>query len=132
MSGYQPQGYDPRRAQPAAPQQWQQQPRYPPAPYQPPYPQQYPPPGWQQPMQVAPKSTGVAVLLGLLPPCGIGCMYAGRAGIGVLLMAVWLLSIPLLFVVGIGFFTALGAWIASAVLGYTSAQAWNRERGIIS
>ena len=80
--------------------------QYAPVPYQQPqyYPQQY--------AQVAPKSAGLAIFLGLLLP-GLGCMYAGKTGLGVALLAAWLVSIPLLFVFGIGFFTALGAWIAS-------------------
>jgi TM2 domain-containing membrane protein YozV len=125
MSGYQPQRYDPA--------QWQQPPQqqqYQPAPYQPPYPQQYPPPGWQPPMQVAPKSVGLAVLLGLLIP-GVGCMYAGKAGLGVAILVAWIVSLILTLVV-IGFILAPICWIVSGVLGYTSAQAWNREHGIIS
>jgi TM2 domain-containing membrane protein YozV len=145
MSGYQPQGYDPRRQQ--QPQQWGQQPDYPPsfqqqqqqraqvqpyapAPYQQPYPQQYPPPGWQPPMQVAPKSTGLAVLLGLLIP-GLGCMYAGRAWLGIAILAAWMVSLVLLLVI-VGWVLVPACWVASGVLGYTSAQKWNREHGIIS
>jgi TM2 domain-containing membrane protein YozV len=143
MSGYQPQGYDPTQQQP---QQWGQQPDYPPslqpqqqraqvqpyapAPYQQPYPQQYPPPGWQPPMQVAPKSTGLAVLLGLLIP-GLGCMYAGRAWLGIVILAAWVVSLILILAV-IGFVLVPICWIVSGVLGYTSAQTWNREHGIIS
>ena len=81
---------------------------------------------------VAPKSTAAGLFLGLLPPCGIGCMYAGRAGIGVLLMAVWLVSVPLVLAAGIGIVTGFGAWVASAVLGYTMTREWNAARGIVS
>jgi TM2 domain-containing membrane protein YozV len=127
MSGYQPQGHDPRWRQypPPPPQQ-----QYPPAPYQQPYPPQYPPPGWRPPMQVAPKSTGLAVLLGLLIP-GLGCMYAGRAWLGVAILAAWMVSLVLLLVI-VGWVLVPACWIASGVLGYTSAQTWNREHGIIS
>jgi len=62
----------------------------------------------------------VGPILGLLPPCGIGCMNARRAGIGVLLIGFWLLSIPLVFVFGIGFLTGFATWVASAVLLWRS------------
>ena len=102
---------------------------------------QYSQPQYSQPHQygqppqyapaVAPKSTGVGLVLGLLLP-GVGCMYAGRAGIGVLLLALWLISIPLVFVLGIGFVTGIIVWIASAVLGYTMTREWNAAHGIVS
>lgn len=92
---------------------------------------QYAPPQYPLP-PVAPKSTAAGLILGLLPPCGIGCMYAGRAGIGVLLIGFWLLSIPLVFVFGIGFLTGFATWIASAVLGYTMTREWNAAHGIVS
>ena len=63
---------------------------------------------------------------------GVGCMYAGRVGIGILLMGLWLLSIPLIFVFGIGFITGLGTWIASAALGYGLTREWNAKHGIVS
>ena len=104
----------------------------PPPPYQgyPPYarPQcaapQYAPP-------VAPKSTGTGLVLGLLLP-GVGCMYAGRPGMGTAIMVTWLISIPLVFVFGIGFLTGLATWIASATLGYTMTRQWNAAHGIVS
>jgi TM2 domain-containing membrane protein YozV len=80
---------------------------------------------------VAPKSTGVGLVLGLLLP-GVGCMYAGRPGIGVLLLVAWLISIPLILVLGIGFITGVIVWIASAVLGYTMTREWNAAHGIVS
>jgi TM2 domain-containing membrane protein YozV len=95
-----------------------------------PNPQEY----WARPPYapaVAPKSTGTGLLLGLLIP-GVGCMYAGRTGIGVLILALWLLSIPLVFVLFIGVLTGLACWITSAVLGYTMTRDWNAARGIVS
>jgi len=59
-------------------------------------------------------------------------MYACRADIGVLLLVLWLISIPLVLVLGIGFITGLIAWIASAVLGYTMTREWNAAHGIVS
>lgn len=91
--------------------------------------------GWQpQPQyapQVAPKSTATGLLLGLLIP-GTGCMYAGRTAIGILILALWLVSIPLAFVFFIGVVTGFILWVVSAVLGYTMARDWNAARGIAS
>lgn len=142
MSQGQP--WDPSARPPVTPPQWQGpahvqphgQSQYPQQ-YPPQYPPQYvqpymPPAGYPQRAQVAPKSTAAGLLLGLLPPCGIGCMYAGRPWIGILLMVWWLLSIPLVFAAGIGILIGLAAWITSAVLGYTLARQWNAERGIVS
>jgi hypothetical protein len=147
---WRPQQYDPSQHQQRAQgQPWQSPPAHyppqsygqvqpyapPPPPYQayaPPYPgyphyglPQYAPP-------VAPKSTAVGLILGLLPPCGLGCIYAGRGGIGVLLIGLWLISIPLVFVFGIGFLTGFATWIVSAVLGYTMTREWNAAHGIVS
>jgi hypothetical protein len=51
---------------------------------------------------------------------------------GIAIMAAWLISIPLVFAFGIGFFTGLATWIASAVLGYTMTREWNAAHGILS
>ena len=101
------------------------------APPQPPH-QGYTPyqPQYARP-PVAPKSTAAGLILGLLPPYGIGRMYAGRAGIGVLLIGSWLPSIPLVFIFGIGFLTGFATWVASAVLGYMTRE-WNAAHGIES
>lgn len=134
---YPPQG-QPWQQPPAQypPQGYGQVQRYAPAPpayqaYAPPYPghPQYGPPQYAPP--VAPKSTAAGLILGLLWP-GVGCMYAGRVGIGVLLMAMWLVSIPLIFAFGIGFLTGFVTWIVSAVLGYTMTREWNTAHGIVS
>ena len=58
-------------------------------------------------------------------------MYAGRVGVGVLILAVWLVSIPLAFFV-VGILTGLACWIISAVLGYTMTRDWNAAHGIVS
>ena len=118
---YLPQGYG--QVQPYAPT---------PPPYQAyaPYPgyPQYGPPLYAPP--VAPKSTAAGLILGLLWP-GVGCMYAGRIGVGILIMAIWLISVPLMFV-GIGFVTGFCAWVASAALGYGLTREWNAKHGIVS
>ena len=133
---YPPQGYG--QVQPYAPPPYQGY-APPQSPYQgfappPPY-QGYPPYGQPQyalqyAPQVAPKSTAAGLILGLLWP-GVGCMYAGRIGIGILIMALWLISIPLMFV-GIGFVTGFCAWVASAALGYGLTREWNAKHGIVS
>ena len=132
----QPRQYDPRRhqrrMQGPPPAYGQVQPYAPPPPYQ-----GYPPcgqPPFVQPQYappVAPKSTAAGLILGLLWP-GVGCMCAGRVGISILLMGLWLISIPLIFVFGIGFLTGFATWIASAALGYTMTREWNTAHGIVS
>ena len=136
---YLPQGYgqvQPYAAPPPyqgnAPPQSQYQGYAPPAPS---YPQPYQGyPQYGQPQYappIAPKSTAAGLILGLLWP-GVGCMYAGRVGIGILLMGIWLISIPLVFVLGLGFITGFCVWVASAVLGYTMTRDWNAKHGIVS
>ena len=62
---------------------------------------------------------------------GLGSMVNGAVGRGILILALyavgWLLS---LFLVGIPLL--IGAWIWGLVDGYTSAQRWNRQYGIVS
>lgn len=105
-----------------------------------------PPPGqqvqpyqqqWQQqpyrqhaPVAIAPRNPAVAALLGLLIP-GLGCMTSGRPGLGVIILACWLLSLVLL-IVTIGIVLVPACWIWSGVAGYMTAQRWNRDHGIIS
>lgn len=113
------------------------QPHHPQQGGQPPYPPQYgqvqpwqpQQPYWPHPV-VAPKSTGLAIFLGLLLP-GLGCMYAGKAGLGIGILFAWIVSLVLIFLT-IGIILVPLCWIASGVLGYTSAQKWNADHGIIS
>ena len=146
MSGWQPQQYDPRQQRPATPAQ--RQPDPPPGYRPPPWPPQgyqQPQPQWRQPQYqvqpyqpqqlpyapvIAPKSTAAGLVLGLLIP-GAGCMYAGRVGVGILILAVWLVSIPLAFFV-VGILSGLVCWVISAVLGYTMTRDWNAAHGIVS
>ncbi|HEY3605984.1 MAG TPA: hypothetical protein VGL06_00695 [Pseudonocardiaceae bacterium] len=102
-----------------------------------PYPQQYqqpagqPYPQQQYPqMTVAPKSPGVAVLASFFIP-GLGSMISGRAGIGVLILCLYVVSWFLTIVV-IGFVGLVGFWIWGMIQGYADAVAWNRSHGIIS
>lgn len=90
--------------------------------------QPYQPP--QPPVQIAPKSPGLAVFLSFLIP-GLGSMTSGSGGVGALILGTyvagwltaWLLiGIPVIF----------GAWIWGMCHAYSAAVRWNRERGIIS
>jgi TM2 domain-containing membrane protein YozV len=128
MSQWQPQN-DPRR--PATPPQWQppQPPNLPQLYSQHPYPQ--PPPYWAQPrQQVAPKSVLGAVVISFFIP-GTGAVYAGDKVWGSVILALWLVSIPLTLVT-VGFVTGFICWIAGMISAGLAAQKWNREHGIVS
>jgi TM2 domain-containing membrane protein YozV len=110
MSQYQPPAYQPPRAY---------QPPQPPYPY-PPQPVQHVAHHYRQP----PKSSGTAVLLELLPgfflqTFGIGQIYAGNVGLGLLFMFgywfVFFVNFVLCFVL-IGLITGPLCWIAAAVI----------------
>ena len=79
---------------------------------------------------VAPKNPAVGVILSFFIP-GLGTIVNGDTGRGVLILALyavgWVLSF---FLIGIPLL--IGAWIWGLVDGYTSAQRWNSQHGIIS
>lgn len=89
-----------------------------------------PQPGYPVAQVVAPKNPAIGVILSFFIP-GLGTMVNGNVGRGVLILAIyavgWVLSF---FLIGIP--VLMGAWIWGLVDGYTSAQRWNREHGIIS
>lgn len=116
---------------PAAPPQWQPpQSPYLPQPYgPPPCPQQ--PPYWPQPQQVAPKSVLGAVVISFFIP-GSGVIYAGETAWGVVILALWLISIPLFFIMLIGAVTGFACWAGGMIYAWLAAQQWNREHGIVS
>lgn len=119
--------------------QYQPPPPYqPPQPYQPPSQPYQPPPqsyGYYQPQQppvqhvvhyyqAPPKSAGTAVLLELLPgfffqTFGIGHIYAGRVGVGLLFMfgywAVLFVNL-LLCLLLVGFFTLPVCWLLTMIV----------------
>ena len=108
--------YDPPRYQPPAYQPPQQ-----PYPY---YPPQPPVVQYVNYYQSSPKSSGAAVLLEVLPgfffqTFGIGHMYAGNVGMGLLFMFgywfVQFINILLCFVV-IGFITLPLCWLAAMII----------------
>ena len=129
MSGYQPQGYDPRRQQ--QPQQWGQQPDYPPS-FQPQQGGQVQPYGYQQPgpVQVAPLSPALGLIVSIFLP-GVGSMMAGKTGKGVGILIGWLIGCCCASSSS-GSFIMPVFWIWGMVAAYTDAVRWNREHGIIS
>jgi TM2 domain-containing membrane protein YozV len=124
-----PPQHDYQVAQPYPQAQYQvaPQPQYVPQPYpQQNQPQQYQP----QQYQVAPKSPAVSVLCSVFIP-GLGSMVAGNAGIGALILVLYIVGIVLsAFLIGIPI--AIGMWIWGLVNAHSSAVRWNRQHGIIS
>jgi TM2 domain-containing membrane protein YozV len=82
------------------------------------------------PRAVAPKNPALSLIVSFFLP-GVGSMINGDVGIGVVILLIWLISIPLMFFF-IGFFTATGAWILGLVDAYQGARRWNARHGIIS
>ena len=81
-------------------------------------------------VQVLPKNPGLALLISFFLP-GVGSMYAGNAPTGCMILTGYIISwIAVFFVVGIPF--ALGFWIWGLANAFSSAQRWNRARGIES
>lgn len=125
--------YPPQQPQSQSPQ-WPPQ-QYPQYPQQAVQPWQQQPRQWQSPyappgMAVAPKSPGVALLISFFLP-GVGSMYAGSVGLGVIILVLWLISAVAVFFV-IGWILAPACWIWGMIAAHMNAQRWNRERGIIS
>ena len=127
MSRYQPPAYQPPR------------PYQPPQPQQPSYP--YPPQHVVHHYQSPPKTTAVAVLLEVLPGLclqtfGIGHMYSGNVGVGLLFMFgywfVQFINILLCFVL-IGFITGplcfVLALVISPILASNAAERANAAAG---
>jgi TM2 domain-containing membrane protein YozV len=132
--------------QPGQPYQYAPPPGYmPPQPY--PQPQAYgqpqvfgQPQAYVQPGQpltgvpvqqvIAPKNPAVSLILSFFIP-GLGTMVNGNVGRGVLILVLYVVGWVLSFLL-IGIPLLIGAWIWGLVDGYTSAQRWNREHGIIS
>lgn len=88
---------------------------------------------WQQqgyPQQVHPRSPAAALVMSLFIP-GLGSMYAGKPGWGILILVLWLASWVMLLAV-VGLVTLPACWIWGMIAGYSDARAWNRARGIDS
>ena len=91
----------------------------------------YPPGSYPQPVQaVAAKSPAVSVLVSLFIP-GVGSIINGNVGTGIAILALWLISFPLMFFV-VGFVTVSVAFVWGLIDAYQSAQRWNARHGIIS
>lgn len=77
-----------------------------------------------------PKSAGTALVLGLFFP-GIGNMYAGRPGKGVLVLCCTVVAwLSVVFIVGFLLVPAChlwGAWTAN-----NDANRWNRAHGLVA
>jgi TM2 domain-containing membrane protein YozV len=82
-----------------------------------------------QPM-VAAKNPAVSLIVSFFLP-GVGSMINGDVGVGVVILLIWLVSFPLMFVF-IGFFTGAAAFIWGLIDAYQGARRWNARHGIIS
>ena len=80
---------------------------------------------------IQPKNPAVAVVASLLLP-GLGSMISGNAGIGVLILCLYIVSFFfwLLFLIGVPF--TIGFWIWGMVQAHADAVKWNRQHGILS
>jgi TM2 domain-containing membrane protein YozV len=80
--------------------------------------------------QVAPKSPGIALLASFFVP-GLGSMINGEVAKGVGILVGYCISLVLLLVI-VGVVGVIGFWIWGMVDGYTGAQKWNAQHGILS
>ena len=83
--------------------------------------------------QVAPgerKSPGLAAFLSFLWP-GIGQMYNGNIGLGLILLVINVFNLLLFFLFLIGFLTGFITWIFGIIHAHNEAQKLNRLRGYI-
>ncbi len=92
----------------------------------------YPPPAGYAPPYggVAPKNPGISLLASFFLP-GLGSMINGEVGKGVAMLVLYVVGIPLAFVL-IGIPLMFGVWIWGMIDAYTGAQNWNRRHGIWS
>jgi len=87
-------------------------------------------PGYPAQQVVAAKNPAIGVVLSFFIP-GLGTMVNGNVGRGVLILALYIVGWVLSFLL-IGIPLLIGVWIWGLVDGYTSAQRWNQQHGIIS
>jgi TM2 domain-containing membrane protein YozV len=127
-----PQSYQPsaQYEQPGPDSQYTPPQPPPPPNYAPPPPQQQWQRPYQQPVQVAPRSPALGLIVSIFIP-GVGSMMAGQTGKGVGILAGYLVGWLLCFVL-IGFVVMPAFWIWGLVAAYMDAVAWNRAHGIIS
>jgi TM2 domain-containing membrane protein YozV len=150
MSSYSEYPHTPAAGEPAAPSapSWPGQPGYGPGQarareqygtpgqqygVQPYLPQPGYPAGMAQPqgqLAVAPRSPAISLIASFFIP-GLGSMINNRAGIGILILGIYVVGLMLSFVI-IGVPIAVGAWIWGMADAYQAAQARNRAHGIFS
>ena len=83
-----------------------------------------------QPPVVVPKSAGLAILMSFFV-IGLGSMYAGKVGKGVMLLVAAVIS-AILTTVLIGFVLLPVFWIWGMVAANNDVNEWNRAHGMIS
>jgi TM2 domain-containing membrane protein YozV len=87
----------------------------------------YPP---RPPVQVAPKSPGLALLASFFVP-GLGSLMNGEVGKGIGIFIGYVASFFLIIIL-VGIFGVIGFWIWGMVDAYQGAKTWNTRHGIIS
>jgi TM2 domain-containing membrane protein YozV len=80
--------------------------------------------------QTQPHSAWLAVTASFFVP-GLGSMLNEQTGKGVGILAAYILSCVLCFII-IGFILAPGVWVYGMVAANNDAHAWNRAHGIMS
>jgi len=79
-------------------------------------------------LQPSAKNAGLAAVLSAVWS-GLGQIYNGEIGKGVLFMIVQVVNFFLAFLI-IGFFTGFAVWIWAMVDAYQTAERWNRTHGL--
>lgn len=85
---------------------------------------------YPQPVQVAPRSPALGLIVSIFIP-GVGSMMAGQTGKGIGILIGYLVGWLLTLVI-IGFVVMPAFWIWGLVAAYMDAVAWNRAHGIVS
>ena len=79
---------------------------------------------------IVPKNPAISLLVSFFLP-GVGSMINGDVGVGIGILALFLVGITLAVVL-IGIPMALAAWVWGLIDAYQGAQRWNRAHGILS
>jgi len=81
-------------------------------------------------MVVTAKNPAISLLVSFFVP-GVGSMMNGDTTTGVVILCLFIVSIPLMFVL-VGFALYICVWIWGMIDAYQGAQRWNARHGIIS
>jgi TM2 domain-containing membrane protein YozV len=81
-------------------------------------------------MVVTAKNPAISLLVSFFVP-GVGSLMNGDTTTGVLILCLFIVSIPLLFFL-IGVPLYIGVWIWGMIDAYQGAQRWNARHGILS